>query len=571
MVEDDRDAPASRIPQPRLDALQAEITDARGTRDRLTGLLEAVMSLGQELDLAQVLRGIVEAAVVLVDAEYGALGVVGEDDEKLAEFLPVNISDQLRARIGALPTGHGLLGELIRHPRPLRLGDLSEHPASAGFPEHHPPMRSFLGVPIRVRGEVFGNLYLTEKRGGRGFDAEDEGVLSTLAIAAGVAVDNARLYEEVRLRERWLEAGSDFTSALLSGSSEIEVLEGMLERARDIISAEMCVFYQVGPSGELRGSLALGEGAEAHRGIVLPGGEGILAALALARDGLVTLGDVATDARIAAQPDAWTGFGPAVAVMVGTRAKLRGVLMLARRTGRRAFAGAEVAPLPGFAGQAALALELADRRRDSEQVSLLEDRDRIARDLHDLAIQRLFATGMTLQSARRFVEHPEASERLSRSIDDLDETIKIIRTTIFGLRDHEAAGSPRLRARAVRAVGAAAAVLGFAPALRMEGLIDTDVPVPVADHVVAVLGEALTNVARHSRAARAEVGIVLADGVLAVTVSDDGVGFTDGGRRSGLRNLAERAEACGGGLSVSPRPNGGGTLLEWRIPIEPAP
>ncbi|MCY0928005.1 GAF domain-containing protein [Streptomyces sp. H27-H1] len=569
MVGDDRDSSASGIPRPRMDALQAQITDARGTRDRLKGLLEAVMSLGQELDLSQVLRGIVEAAVVLVDAEYGALGVVG-DDEKLAEFIPVGISDQLRARIGALPTGHGLLGELIRHPRPLRLGDLTEHAASAGFPEHHPPMRSFLGVPIRVRDEVFGNLYLTEKRGAADFDAEDEEVLSTLAVAAGVAVDNARLYEEVRLRERWLAASSDFTSALLSGSSEIEVLEGMLERARDIISAEMCVFYQVGPSGELHGSLALGDGAEAHRGIVLPGSEGILAGLVAARDGMITFADVATDVRVAAQPDVWTGFGPAVAVTVGTREKLRGVLMLARRTVRPSFAAAEVAPLPGFAGQAALALELADRRRDSEQVSLLADRDRIARDLHDLAIQRLFATGMTLQSAQRFVEHPEASERLSRSIDDLDETIKIIRTTIFGLRDHGAVDStPRLRVRAVRAVGEAAALLGFAPALRMEGLIDTDVPTPVADDVAAVLGEALANVARHARAARAEVAIILAEGVLAVTVSDDGVGVADGGRRSGLRNLAERAEARGGGLSLSARPDGGGTRLDWRIPLAP--
>ncbi|MFF1561517.1 GAF domain-containing protein [Streptomyces sp. NPDC058279] len=571
MVADDPDAAVSRIPQRRLDALQAQITDARGTRDRLNGLLGAVMSVGRELDLAQALRGIVEAAVVLVDAEYGALGVVG-DDQGLIEFLPVGVSDQLRARIGDLPNGHGLLGELIRHPRPLRLEDLSEHVASAGFPEHHPPMRSFLGVPIRIGDEVFGNLYLTEKRGGTDFNAEDEGVLSTLAVAAGVAVDNARLYEKVRLRERWLAASSDFTSALLSGASEIEVLEGMLERARDIISAEMCVFYQVGPSGELHGSLALGEGAEAHRGIVLPGSEGILAGLVTARDELITLADVATDVRVAAQPDVWTGFGPAVAVTVGTRAKLRGVLMLARRTGRRLFAATEVAPLPGFAAHAALALELADRRRDTEQVSLLADRTRIARDLHDLAIQRLFATGMTLQSAQRFVKHPEASERLSRSIDDLDETIKIIRSTIFGLRDHEAAGgAPRLRVRAVRAVGEAAAVLGFVPALRMEGLIDTDVPAPVADDVAAVLGEALTNVARHARAARAEVSIILADGVLGVTVSDDGVGVTNGGRRSGLRNLAERAEARGGVLSVSPCPDGGGTRLDWRIPLHPDP
>ncbi|MGW6868324.1 GAF domain-containing protein [Streptomyces sp. NPDC054901] len=570
MVGDDGDAPRSRVPQRRLDALQAQVTDARGSRDRLNGLLEAVMSVGQELDLPQVLRGIVEAAVVLVDAEYGALGVVG-DEERLAAFIPVGIGDQLRARIGALPAGHGLLGELIRHPRPLRLADLSEHAASSGFPEHHPPMRSFVGVPIRIRDEVFGNLYLTEKRGGTAFDAEDEGVLATLAVAAGVAIDNARLYEEVRLRERWLAANSDFTSALLSGSSEIKVLEGMMDRARSIISAEMCVFYQVEPSGELHGSLALGEGAEAHRGVVLPGSEGILADLVTARDGLITFTEVAADARVAVQSDVWTGFGPAVAVTVGTRDMLRGVLMLARRTGRPSFAAAEVAPLPGFAGQAALALELADRRRDTEEVSLLADRDRIARDLHDLAIQRLFATGMTLQSAQRFVEHPEASERLGRSIDDLDETIKIIRSTIFGLRDHEAQpGHPaRLRVRAVRAVGEAAAVLGFAPALRMEGLIDTDVPPPVAEDVVAVLVEALSNVARHARAARADVTIAVADGTVVVTVSDDGVGVSAGGSRSGLRNLTERAEVRGGRLSVGPRPDGGGTRLEWRVPLGP--
>ncbi|WP_327169631.1 GAF domain-containing protein [Streptomyces subrutilus] len=566
MVGADRDAARSGSAQGRPDGLHAPSTDARGTHDRLNGLLGAVMSVGQELDLTQVLRGIVEAAVVLVHAEYGALGVVG-DDGRLAEFITGDIGGPLRAGTAAPPIGPGLPGELIGHPRSLHLADLPAHAAAAGVPGHHPPTHSFLGVPIRVRDEVFGTLYLTEKRGAADFDAEDERVLATLAIAAGVAVDNARRYEEVRLRERWLAAGSDFTSALLSGSSDIEVLEGMLERARDIISADMCVFYQVGPSGELHGSLALGEGADAHRGIVLPGSEGILGGLALAGDGLITLADAATDVRVAAQSDVWTGFGPAVAVTVGTTAQLRGVLMLARRAGRPSFGAAEVVPLPGFAGQVALALELADRRRDTERMSRLADRDRIARDLHDLAIQRLFATGMTLQSAQRFVEHPEANERLSRSIDDLDETIKIIRSTIFGLRDHEAAGGvPRLRVRAVHAVGEAAGVLGFAPALRMEGLIDTDVPPLVADDVAAVLGEALTNVARHARAARVDVSIVVTHGVLGVTVSDDGVGIARGGRRSGLRNLAERAEARGGALSVSSS-RGGGTRLDWRVPL----
>ncbi|MEU3403622.1 GAF domain-containing protein [Streptomyces sp. NPDC006670] len=555
-----------------LDELQVRIDEVRGTRDRLNGLLEAVMSVGRELDLPQVLQGIVEAAVVLVDAEYGALGVIG-NDKKLAEFLPVGISDGLRARIGDLPSGHGILGELIRHPEPLRLSELSEHPASYGFPDHHPPMHSFLGVPIRVREDVFGNLYLTEKRGGAEFDAEDEAVLSTLAVAAGIAIENARLFEEVRLRERWLEASSDITSALLSGAPEEEVLEGMLERAKDITSADMVVFYLLGSAGELRGSLALGEGAEAHRGIVLPSTQGTLAEAALARDGLITVPDVATDERVTVQPERWTGFGPAVAVTVGTKERLSGVLMLARRHGRPVFATAEVAALPGFAGQAALALELADRRRDTEQMSLLEDHDRIARDLHDLAIQRLFATGMTLQSAQRFVDHPQASERLARAVDDLDATIKIIRSTIFGLREHDAPGeASKLRSRAVRALDEAAATLGFAPALRMEGLIDTDVTPAVAEEALAVVGEALTNVARHAGATRVEVSIVAADGNLTLTVTDNGVGLPAGGRRSGLRNLAERAERLGGRMEVAARGDGEpGTRLEWQVPLAPPP
>ncbi|MEU6982051.1 GAF domain-containing protein [Streptomyces sp. NPDC046324] len=562
----------NRLPRLRLDELleevQMRIDEVRGTRDRLNGLLEAVMSVGRELDLPQVLRGIVEAAVTLVDAEYGALGVIG-DDKRLSEFLPIGIGDDLREQIGDLPSGHGLLGELIRNPQPLRLPELSEHPASYGFPPHHPPMHSFLGVPIRVRDEVFGNLYLTEKRGAADFDAEDEAVVTTLAVAAGIAIENARLYEEGRLRQRWLAANSDLTSALLSGAEKSQVLEGMLEQAVDIAGSDMGVFYLVGTGGELRGSLACGEGADAHRGVVLPSSEGTLVEAALAQEGLATVVDVENEPRITVQPERWKGFGPAVAVTVGTKERLSGVLILARRHGRPLFTAAEVTALPGFAGQAALALELADRRRDAEQVSLLEDRDRIARDLHDLAIQRLFATGMTLQSARRFVEHPEAVDRLTRAIEDLDATIKIIRSTIFGLREHDTPGAaPKLRNRVVKVVDSAAATLGFTPALRMEGLLDTDVPPGAAEEVLAVLGEALTNVARHARASRAEVSVVVEDAVLAVTVSDDGIGISQGGSRSGLRNLSERAERLGGTLSVFARAApGSGTLLEWRIPL----
>ncbi|MFE9556622.1 GAF domain-containing protein [Streptomyces sp. NPDC006703] len=566
MNAQERDSTAGQLGRLRLDdlldELQVRINAVRGTRDRLHNLLEAVLSVGRELDLPHVLRGIVEAAVVLVDAEYGALGVIGQG-QRLSEFLPVGIDDALRQRIGELPSGHGLLGELIRHPDALRLAELSEHPASSGFPAHHPPMHSFLGVPIRVREEVFGNLYLTEKRGGAEFDDEDEAVLATLAVAAGVAIENARLYAEAQLREQWLAASADFTAGLLSGMPESRVLEAMVEQAKQITSAELGVVNLVEEGTcELRGVLAVGKQAEAHRGLMLPR-EGTLAGAALTEQGLVATADVSGNPRVTHQPERWKGMGPAVAVPMGAR----GVLVLVRTSGRPAFSATETAPLPGFAGQAALALELADRRRDAEQVSLLEDRDRIARDLHDLAIQRLFATGITLQSAQRFVDHPQAEERLARAVDDLDETIKIIRSTIFGLRAHEVTEpGAGLRVRVVRAVEKVVPALGFTPSLRMEGLLDTDVPQALADETLAVLGEALANAARHARASSVDVSLVVRRGTLTVGVVDDGVGIGEGGRRSGLRNLSERARRLGGEFTARTGPEGG-TRLEWCVPL----
>ncbi|MFE7122028.1 sensor histidine kinase, partial [Streptomyces sp. NPDC057654] len=263
----------------------------------------------------------------------------------------------------------------------------------------------------------------------------------------------------------------------------------------------------------------------------------------------------------------------AVAVPMGTGKSARGVLLMARSADRTPFTPAESAPLLGFAGQAALAMELAERRRDAEQIALLEDRDRIARDLHDLAIQRLFATGMTLQSARRFVRHPEAVERLERSVDDLDATIKIIRSTIFGLRTHEGGpGQGGLRSRVTGAVSVAAATLGFAPAVRMEGPVDTVVPASVTEHAMAVLGEALSNVARHAEATAVEVRLVAGEGALTLTVTDDGTGIPDDASpasRSGLKNIEERAVALGG-TSALDEPRGGGTRLRWRVPLPEA-
>ncbi|GAA1072594.1 GAF domain-containing sensor histidine kinase [Kitasatospora arboriphila] len=568
-----REDDTSPLPQLRLDdlldELQTRLDAARSARDRVHSLLEAVLDVGRDLDLTQALHHVVEAAVTLVDAEYGALGVIGED-RTLSQFIPVGVSDEQRARIGPLPSGRGLLGELIRHPVPLRLGEIADHPSSVGFPADHPPMHSFLGVPIRVRDKVFGNLYLTEKRGGGGFDAEDEAVLATLAVAAGVTIDNARLYSQARLRERWLAAGAEVTSSLLSGEPEQAVLDLLVTRASQIAGADLAVVaFCLPQTDELEVRIAVGLRGSDHRGLVLPVSGSFMGAAVQSAD-LAVSADVRKDPRITAGPPRWEGLGPALAVPIGTaEGGIRGVLMLARAEGAPLFDADESAPLKGFGAQAAVAMELAERRRDSEQVALLKERDRIARDLHDLAIQRLFATGMTLQGAIRFIEHPEASERVLRAIDDLDETAKTIRSTIFGLRAKRSGPAGKgLRARVVETVDRAAAVLGFTPALRMTGLIDVTAPPEAAEEALAVLQEALSNAARHSGATSVEVELA-AGADLVLTITDNGIGLPEGGRRSGLANLAERAAAMGGGFDARVRA-GGGTELVWRVPLPAA-
>lgn len=563
--------PLTRVPRMRLDELldelQVRIDEVRGTRDRVHSLLEAVVSVGRQLDLSQVLRRIVEAAALLVDAEYGALGVIGPDGRTLAQFLTVGLTDEEIAAIGPLPAGHGLLGEVIHHPEPLRLTDLGAHSSSYGFPAHHPPMRTFLGVPIRVRDEVFGNLYLTDKRGGVDFDTEDETVISTLSVAAGVAIDNARLYEGAQRQQLWLRANAEITESLLSGSSRPAVLELIARRAQEITAARLAhVAVPVAGVDGLVVEFAAGADGAACQGLVVPF-EGTLSGAAHRAGKPVTAMQVSGDGLHPAEARGRQALGPTVAVPLGTAGgESRGVLLLSRPTGDPAFGEGELEPLVAFAGQAALALELAERRRDAEQIALLEERDRIARDLHDLAIQRLFATGMTLQSAARLVEHDGAAERVGRAVDDLDETIKIIRSTIFGLRTKDREGGPGLRARAARAVGDAAVSLGHPPRLSMEGLLDTDVPAPIADHVVAALGELLSNAARHARATRVGVTLRAGLGEIVLTVSDNGTGIPPQGRRSGLRNLDERARGVGGTFSVE-TPEEGGSRLVWRAPL----
>jgi signal transduction histidine kinase len=368
----------------------------RATVPALRGLLHAVLAIGSDLDLEAMLHRIVESAVELVGARYGALGVLDDAAIGLAQFLTVGVDDDTRRAIGHLPEGHGILGLLIADPRPMRLPDLRAHADSYGFPPHHPPMRSFLGVPIKIGDRVFGNLYLTDKVDAAEFSGLDEELAVGLASAAAVAVDNARLHVTV------------------------------------------------------------------------------------------------------------------------------------------------------------------------QSLALVHDRERIARDLHDTVIQRLFATGLSLQATIRLAgDNAEVMERIGQAVDDLDITIKHIRSAIFGLSTTADSGDG-LRDRVRSLLHESATVLGFEPRVVFDGPLDTVVPEAIAADLLATIGEALTNVARHANATRVDVSLTVEDEVV-LTVADDGAGppaaGTPGGR--GLANMAVRAQRHHGTSRLVAGPTGG-TILTWR-------
>jgi len=557
------------LPQLRLDDLLAELqvrlSAVVSTRDRIHALLEAVVAVGSNIELEVLLRQIVEAAVILVNARYGALGVIGEGG-RLAEFIPVGLDQEQIAAIHHWPEGRGLLGELITTPQPLRLADISTHPRSFGFPAGHPPMKTFLGAPVRIRDEVFGNLYLTEKQGGGEFDEEDEAVLVALGAAAGVAIGNARLYEEARRQQQWLQASGEVTQQLLSGAETAAVLALVMRHALEISGADLVVLaLPVAGRPQLVIEHAVGTGAEEAVGLVLPT---VASASGIVLDSgkPLTTDDFSHDPQVAPVAREHLHLGPAVVVPLGAPGNVRGILTAGRRPGSMPLAPSAVEMLISFAAQAGVGLELAEHRRDAERFAVFEDRDRIARDLHDLVIQRLYATGMSLEGVSARLGEADHRRRVSSAVDALDETIKEIRSAIFSLHSRPATAGPALRARILEVVDEASGALGFAPGLRMSGSLDDSVPADAGEHMLAVLREALSNAARHARADKVDV-MVEAGQELVLLVRDNGAGIKDlDHRRSGLANLAERAGLLGGTLRVGPA-DGGGTELVWRVPL----
>ncbi|WP_239096131.1 GAF domain-containing sensor histidine kinase [Micromonospora lutea] len=530
------------------------------SRERLRALLDAVVGIGTDLDLHSTLLRIVQAACDLAGARYGALGVIGPD-RMLHDFITHGISPELHAKIGDLPHGRGVLGLLIDDPKPLRMPDITQHPDSYGFPPHHPPMHTFLGVPVRIRDQVFGNLYLAEKQGGAEFTDDDEEIVVALAGAAGVAIENARLYALAHRRERWLSATAEITSLLLGEVRRTDALTLVARRAREVAEAELALVLLYDEEADhftVEVVDGLGTQARALVGTVLPAADTSFA-------GPVAQGrhDSVEDLAHAAPWPAVLHTGPAVVSPLATADTLHGVLVIAHSVEHSGVTDDDMTLLGSFAGQAALAMERARGQEEREQLVVLEDRERIARDLHDVVIQRLFATGLQLQSTVPLAARSDVAKRINAAVDDLDATIKDIRRTIFELRTPMSAA---LRTEIREAVEAAAELLGFRPRLELTGPIDSAVPDEIHPELAAVLREALSNAVRHAEATAVSVAVCVNATQVTVTVTDNGVGCDPAAARGGLVNLRERAERHGGTFEVR-RAEPHGTELLWSIPL----
>ena len=554
------------LSRPLAEELMAELvkhaSDILTVQARLRALLRANRTIVAELSLATVLHRIVEAARDVSGAKYAALGVIGPDG-LLEEFIHIGMDEATVEAIGHLPEGRGLLGAVIEHPEPIIVPEISDDPRSSGFPPHHPAMHGFLGVPIRLRDQVYGNLYLTEPAPGT-FSEEDAELVSALAATASVAIENARLYEESRRRQEWLRASMEVQRAILGSNEDSHgVLQRIAESALRLANAD--VVSIVRPSSrpdQLEVAVAVGIGEERLQGLHYPtaaslaweamnAGHGMIGHTShLGPDQFVHLSSVVPVGPVMTSPLIGEG-APAGAIVVG------------RRPDASAFTRTDLDIAESFANQAALALELSDSRADQQRLTLLEDRDRIARDLHDHVIQRLFATGLSIQAASSMVANSEVNARLQRSVDDLDETIKQIRTSIFQLRD--AAEEFSLRSSVLQVVEQAAAVFGFTPRVQFNGPLDTVAQSDLVDDVQAVAREALTNAGKYAHATEIVVEVTANNSHLVIAVIDNGTGMANTKRRSGIANLKTRAEYRACSLTFTNRREGG-TELRWTVP-----
>jgi signal transduction histidine kinase len=534
-----------------------------GISERYERLLEAGLVLAADLSLPATLQRIVELAADVTGARYGALGVLGRDG-RITDFITTGVTEAERAAAGPIPHGRGILGVLISDARPLRLHDIAEDPRSVGLPPGHPPMRTFLGVPVMARGRVYGNLYLTEKHGGQDFDDDDERALVLLAGQAGAAIEAAQLFEEANDRAQRLEAVRAITTAILAGTDTAELLGLIVGHARELVGADLATLAL--PTDEDRLAVEAADGLLAAEllGTVFPAA-GSVTGDVIRTGKAVVLADAATDDRVA-QPIVRAGVGPAVFVPLAVRGHTLGTLTVANRKGGQLLRESEVQLVETFAQQAAVALEYARLQGQLQRLAVLEDRERIAKELHDGAIQALFAVGMGLQGSALLAGDPELRDRLQHAVEELDRVIRDLRNYIFGLRPGILAD--RQLDQALRGL-----VDDFGERAEVLAVADVDPRAAAelagrAGDVVQLAREALSNVSRHAQAATCRVSLYGEEGGVVLEVDDDGRGFDPAavsGAGQGLGNLRERAERLGGRAEISSRP-GQGTRVRVTLP-----
>src|SRR5512133_409546 len=568
--------PADSEAAPRLpvELLMSQLVDqvsmSMTAQQRLRQLLIANRSIVQELSLPAVLRRIVNTAKDLSGARYAALGVIGADGS-LEEFLHEGPDEDAIRGIGGsmsepchdLPRGRGVLGALIKYPKPIRLARIVDDPRSSGFPADHPQMTTLLGVPIRSRAAVFGNLYLTDRIDGGPFTAEDEELVLALAATAGIAIENARLYEESRRRQEWLRASGEISRQLLDPQADSsEVLQNIATSVKRLAAADVVTIVRPTQADPIQLEVVAATGAAERDLIGLRyGTENSIGWQAMEEGHGVRVNSVDQQPEVYIHLRPYVPVTQAMALPLRGETGPRGAIIAGRIVPHPPFSGADLDKAEAFAGQAAIALELSDARADQQRLGVLEDRDRIARDLHDHIIQRLFAAGLSLQSIAATVDDDAVDQRLTRTVAELDETIGQIRSTIFALQDDS---SRSLRGTVLAVIDQLTPLLPARPDVQLLGPLDTISDEAMIADAEAVLRESLTNVSKHAQARHIRVRLQADKHRLDLTVIDNGIGLGRSTRRSGLANLKHRAERHGGYLDVSDAPEGG-LKLQWSI------
>ena len=522
-------------------------------RDQLEHLLRVVVEVGSDLDLDVTLHRIVTAAMELTGARYGALGICGPDGA-MGSFIYQGIDPETARRLGDLPVGEG-----------LRTEDLTTYSHTTGLGANDFPTGAFIGMPISVRGAVFGNLYLGDDRPGRVFSDSQETVAEALASAAAVAIDNARLFEREQASARWIKASRGIMAALLSGRRQ-KPLQLIVDRALELADAEQAILL-VPTEAELP--------AEEVDTLVVAATAGRYAGHVIGQKVPV---DASTTGSVARRGtplitysfkypiEGFTDVGERSAIIMPLRVDdtVLGVIAVARNAQQPAFEDDYVELVSDFATHAAIALALAAGREHAREVAVLADRERIAHDLHDHVIQKLFAAGLDLQGTIARAHSPDVIDRLTRTVDDLQDTIEDIRATIFQLQTPVGEGED-FRQRIQNRVAELSENRDLAATLDISGALTT-VTGELADHADAVITEAVSNAVRHAQATRLTVRIRV-DHELTIEVIDDGRGIpADNQRRSGLANMARRASQVGGQCSITAAP-GGGTWVSWTAPL----